>query len=251
MESLNKGKAMKEIETKTNEELLAIVDELTHNLGDVLYCLADNLPDCGDEESIEEAQRVYAKGYEAYQKASVLTGKDADAGTTSLEISRMLTLSTGHLTEETRVMLDVNDDELYLPVFPKDYGWLICLTDWDEYDEDIESLPDDLRLCLQFADDHDCEWICFDSDSATVSSLPLYDGNREISSDIRSKMKSLILSEEKYDEKSYPISKEVCSKCGACSLVTKDVSGAYLNESEQYYQCISGAERECLELHCK
>lgn len=48
-------------------------------------------------------------------------------------------------------------------------------------------------------------------------------------------------------EKEYPVSKEVCSKCGACSLVYKSISGAYLDEDNQYYQCISGMERECSE----
>lgn len=46
-------------------------------------------------------------------------------------------------------------------------------------------------------------------------------------------------------EYAYPVSKERCSKCSVCSLVTKSISFAPLPESEWYYQCLAGMESEC------
>ena len=46
-------------------------------------------------------------------------------------------------------------------------------------------------------------------------------------------------------ESKYPVSKEKCSSCGMCSLVTKTITGVPLKEHEQYYQCLAMAEEVC------
>lgn len=51
--------------------------------------------------------------------------------------------------------------------------------------------------------------------------------------------------EEIIEEKSYPVSREKCSSCSMCSLVTKTFTGAALEEHQQYYQCLAGAEYVC------
>ena len=46
----------------------------------------------------------------------------------------------------------------------------------------------------------------------------------------------------------YPVSKNRCSKCPMCILVTKDIAGNYLPSSECYYQCLANAESDCEEI---
>lgn len=57
----------------------------------------------------------------------------------------------------------------------------------------------------------------------------------------------LVDCEEKKEaqEMRYPISKNKCSKCSACCLVTKDIGFKPLDEGEMYYQCIANAEDVC------
>lgn len=43
----------------------------------------------------------------------------------------------------------------------------------------------------------------------------------------------------------YPVSEKKCARCSACQLVTKDISGAPLEEKKMYYQCIAMAECYC------
>ena len=43
----------------------------------------------------------------------------------------------------------------------------------------------------------------------------------------------------------YPVSKEKCSGCSMCSLVTKDISGGPIAEEEIRYQCLAMGENDC------
>lgn len=88
-----------------------------------------------------------------------------------MEISKMLTISTAHITKETAEWLDEKD---ILIVYKKsDYGWFILVSDWDDVVE-TEEIPEDLRKILRFADDLDCRWLCLDCDGDILSYLDVY-----------------------------------------------------------------------------
>lgn len=93
------------------------------------------------------------------------------------EISKMLTLSTAHISEETAVMLErevkygVND--IPLSIYNKaEFGWFIYVS---EYYKDIEDIPEDLMSCLDLAKENECDWLCLDCDGIIVPELPTYD----------------------------------------------------------------------------
>lgn len=104
--------------------------------------------------------------------------KQADNG---LPISRMLTISTGHVTFDTfeALSLDGIRNEIKLPVYSKtapgngeNYGLLIYiepgLIDWD-------SIPKDLVPVLKFSMQNSCGILCLDSDGGEIEELPLYE----------------------------------------------------------------------------
>lgn len=86
----------------------------------------------------------------------------------NLEITKMLTISTAHISEETNQLL--LDEEVDVTCFGLDeYGWLIL-----SYGPE-ENLPEDLAACLKFADDHGCAWLRLDSDGMIVDGLEVFD----------------------------------------------------------------------------
>lgn len=94
-----------------------------------------------------------------------------------MEITKMLTISTMHVTEETYGKLAAEADGLFisnlnLPVYRKDdYGFFICAFDAEFND----NLPDDLRTCLNYALKHDCSWLCLDCDGEIMADLQKYE----------------------------------------------------------------------------
>lgn len=93
-----------------------------------------------------------------------------------MEISRMLTLSTAHITEETVMGLEeaVNntDSDIDLCVYQKEeYGFFIHISDdWQEG----HKIPSDLRDCIELADNHNCKWLCLDRDGEVTEKLHVY-----------------------------------------------------------------------------
>lgn len=84
----------------------------------------------------------------------------------TLEISKMLTLSTGHLTEQAIDYLA----SLNAPVYRKDgYGYFVYVH-WD-FDDPALSLLDS----LDFAEEQGCDWVMFDSDGPQVDGLTYYE----------------------------------------------------------------------------
>ena len=89
-------------------------------------------------------------------------------------INKMLSLSTYHLTSETFDSL-INDPLNFLfsyyekrdPVEGDLYGIFFPVY----FDEDM---PDDLKACVEFAINHDCDYIMFDGDVDVVEGLPVY-----------------------------------------------------------------------------
>lgn len=92
-----------------------------------------------------------------------------------IETSKMLTLSTSHITEETanRLSKDPNDNNLGLCVYLKaGYGYYITV---DDHAITEESLPDDLKRVIRFAAFMDCQTLCLDCDGSVCDFLPTYD----------------------------------------------------------------------------
>lgn len=95
-----------------------------------------------------------------------------------LEIDRMLTISSLHVSADTKDLLDQavddNEDDPMPPVYEKQgYGWFVaCDPDneetWDNY-------PADLVQCMKLARDNGCFWLCLDADGSRVETLELFD----------------------------------------------------------------------------
>ena len=86
----------------------------------------------------------------------------------NLEISKMLTISTAHITEETDKLL--RDGEVDVCCFSlDDFGWLILSFGPDK------DIPEDLQACLTFANRHGCDWLRMDCDAPVVEGLVVYD----------------------------------------------------------------------------
>lgn len=99
-----------------------------------------------------------------------------------MEITKMLTISTAHITQETAELLDkVCKDGGYsrLIVYNKvakyiggteEYGWFIyCKVGLPDL-----NVPEDLLKVMCFARDNDCDWLCLDRDGDVVDSLDKY-----------------------------------------------------------------------------
>ncbi len=92
-------------------------------------------------------------------------------------ISKMLTLSTSHISAETSELIadEPDNNGFGLAVYEKaEFGfWIYC---GDKRVSDILSeLPDDLRRCIELARENDCEWLCLDCDGAEINNMPTYD----------------------------------------------------------------------------
>ena len=91
-----------------------------------------------------------------------------------MEISKMLTISTGHVSKETAELLDY-DNINGIVVYQKDeYGWFILASSYNDYDLE-EDLPKDLVVVLEFALSHGCEWLCLDCDGEVLDDLEVFD----------------------------------------------------------------------------
>lgn len=92
-----------------------------------------------------------------------------------MEIDKMLTLSTGHITEESAILLDRLADGITdngpITYKKKDYGWFVHIYDiLEEFD-----IPEDLKKVIEFARRHNCSWLCLDCNGNRVDFLPVYD----------------------------------------------------------------------------
>ena len=91
-----------------------------------------------------------------------------------MEISKILTISTAHITEETARLLDIepDNDNMHLSVYNKaEFGWFVYVYK----NIDAINVPDDLRKCLELAKANDCEWLCLDCDADVVDELDEYE----------------------------------------------------------------------------
>lgn len=98
-----------------------------------------------------------------------------------LEITKMLTVSTGHVTEETFHALEQDGvtNKIMLPVYSKatpdgddSFGLYIYITDdcldWD-------NIPEDLKPLIKLAQEQGCGVLCLDSDGQELEGYELYE----------------------------------------------------------------------------
>lgn len=85
-----------------------------------------------------------------------------------LEICKMLTLSTAHISKKTASILKSNS-----PVVSYEkgrYGWFIYFGESDQ-----EHLPEDLARVIGFTRSCGCDWLCLDRDGEIATDLLVYD----------------------------------------------------------------------------
>lgn len=91
-----------------------------------------------------------------------------------MEICKMLTISTAHISFDT--MRHLQDDDTGVIAYPKEldgvrYGYVILADGSEEY---LDEAPDDLRACIELALDNDCAWLVIDCDGEVLNELPVY-----------------------------------------------------------------------------
>ena len=99
--------------------------------------------------------------------------KQTNAGGISMDIEKMLTISTAHVSHETEEKLDKESysDEMQLSVYKKeDYGWFIFIPDTI----DDKNIPDELKKCIELAKRNDCSWLCLDCDGNIEEGLETF-----------------------------------------------------------------------------
>lgn len=117
-------------------------------------------------DTYEETFRMMCQ-LSGYQKESE-KAKESDE---SLEISRILTVSTAHISPQTAKLMDM--DGIHAGFYSAgESGYHILTADWENYSD---MMPDDLRACVKFAARHGCDWLCLDGDAGTVPDLPVYE----------------------------------------------------------------------------
>ena len=97
-----------------------------------------------------------------------------------MAISKILTISTAHISKETAQLLEsananwVEDEaNIILAVYKKsDYGWFIFV---DPFCFDDRNIPNDLLKVIKFTKDNNCEWLCLDSDGEVLDCLDVYE----------------------------------------------------------------------------
>lgn len=91
-----------------------------------------------------------------------------------LEIQKMITLSTAHITEQTAKLLDKEPEKnnMTISVYKKsEYGWFLPI---ESIDYNTAAIPEDLKKVIAFAKDHGCSWLCLDCDGPILDYLDTY-----------------------------------------------------------------------------
>ena len=105
------------------------------------------------------------------------------------EITKMLTLSTCHIKEETKDLLETEAHGNKNPEMPNvyekgEYGYFIHVPDDFVASEGNESgdnsdrypgIPDDLYAVMLYAYEKGCCWLCLDRDGPEEDGLEMYD----------------------------------------------------------------------------
>lgn len=92
-----------------------------------------------------------------------------------LEIDRMLTVSTAHISGHTAAALNDNGETDTLPVSvyrKAGFGWFVYYGGVPE--SQLDRLPEDLRTLVTYARANDCTVLCLDQDAVESPNLPTY-----------------------------------------------------------------------------
>ena len=96
-----------------------------------------------------------------------------------LEIEKILTLSTAHITLDTNNMLIRESDPNFcgcLTVYSKDdYGFFIFVPDMEQLEADGLNIPNDLMCCMKLASENGCSWLCLDCAGSEAEGLVTYE----------------------------------------------------------------------------
>lgn len=103
----------------------------------------------------------------------------SETGSNPYEISQMLTISSVHVSQDTRELLDQTvNDECCVPMPPvyekAGYGWFIACnsyTDNEALGKTWDDYPADLVAAMRLAKKHGCFWLCIDCDGPEVDEL--------------------------------------------------------------------------------
>ena len=95
-----------------------------------------------------------------------------------LEIDKMLTISSLHVSADTKDLLDQaaddNEEDPMPSVYEKQgYGWFVACN--PDNKEIWDNCPADLVQCMKLARDNGCFWLCLDADGPRVETLEFFD----------------------------------------------------------------------------
>ena len=96
-------------------------------------------------------------------------------------VRKFLDISTAHVTESTATMLDDCLQQFlgtapFISYLIGDTGWLVYAPAEDSPTTDaIAEFHPDLLACIDYARQHDCDYILFDQDGTVIDDLPAYD----------------------------------------------------------------------------
>lgn len=93
-----------------------------------------------------------------------------------MEICKMLTLSTIHVSPETMLFLEEAVESGEVTCYEKEgYGfWIFTHNYYDNIDAFRKNVPEDLFLLMGLASAHGCDWLCLDEDGPIEEFLATY-----------------------------------------------------------------------------
>lgn len=147
-------------------------DETWKDDGKIIFSNLDNpLKRPGENfMDLEILQRIQLDEYSVIEVRKPYTKQNS-----TLFITKMVTISTTHISEKTAHLLEVEakENNLGICVYNKaDFGWYITIDDEIKRNTD---LPKDLYKAIQFASDVGCQTLCLDCDGTVVGFLDKYD----------------------------------------------------------------------------
>ena len=95
-----------------------------------------------------------------------------------LDIQKILTVSTIHISENTSNLLNIESDQntLGICVYKKaEFGWFIVIDENTVSTAKDNKLPLDLANLILFAYDTSCKWLCIDCDGDEIPYLTKYE----------------------------------------------------------------------------
>lgn len=93
----------------------------------------------------------------------------------STNYSKMMNLSTAHISEETAIWLQEGNHPSLIFYTKSVYGFWIMVPPEQEDWGNISDVPDELRTILHYANEHCCAWFMLDYDYDQVDGLPTFD----------------------------------------------------------------------------